>query len=982
MAGKDGKDGFLRHGCDEGFVEVHLQNDDGKPDIVFRREFDRRENDKMRINGKPATFKDARAITNKFNIQVENLCQFLPQDRVCEFAQMNAQKLLLATERAVGTDGMIENHEKLIEYGKQIGGRESTHASDAKDLARLKEMQEKDQAEVQRNKERDILLNRIKEFKRKLPWILASDARDRHEDAKVACEEKHAALQTKLQEMEQYTRPVEELAARKQDLDKETKAIDADMKKVDERRAKLNEQDSKLEGEIDLLQQQIEQSDKSMKDHQNKVQQATDELNKLRQDLEAHQIPPQSEVDQVNKAIRDIKDKIMNLQDSKVAEENRRRGENEQEQRFMNSLAELNNVKTQRLHQLQTSVNPDIKRALEFVTMNADKLDGPVIGPVALEINIKDSLHAKYLEDHIPKWLLCSFIVQSKADQERLQTMAKNAGISINVNSYDEATCRRQMERIWDIGQLRQYGITNWLDETFDAPLPVKLVLAGLAGTARVACGTDRTKGVVKDIINSTNLFAIYTPDSFFSIRGSKYTTAKSTRITDVRPSSVFGVVDTSRRAEFEAGIADARRKAEEHQREAKMYEEEEKALQKELAALKAQGSRWSAMKAEKGKLENRIKSKADSLRTLQNMCSNEKDKEAKEALIVSKTVQRATKQVESMVTLGKMADIMLKLGGVACEKAEVRAKYEQAMEKRRAAENAMGEYRVEYDRARKFMENAKVEMEKLHKRAQEESPLSAALKREIEEEDLDAADIEQAIEATQRRVDLIVTNDDTIRRYEERRKKISDLDEKFRKEEKALQELRREIDRTRQAWLTPLRELIADINGKFERNFKEISCQGEVQLFEDGDKYDNYGVRLLVSFREGEEKNELNSHRQSGGEKSVSTMIYLISLQNLTNCPFRVVDEINQGMDARNERAIFHQLVSTACKPGPQYFLITPKLLPDLEYTPAMTILLIYNGPYIIDQKDWKVNDFCKQKRRLSHMSSTAQQNGEEDDE
>lgn len=30
--------------------------------------------------------------------------------------------------------------------------------------------------------------------------------------------------------------------------------------------------------------------------------------------------------------------------------------------------------------------------------------------------------------------------------------------------------------------------------------------------------------------------------------------------------------------------------------------------------------------------------------------------------------------------------------------------------------------------------------------------------------------------------------------------------------------------------------------------------------------------------------------------ERSVSTILYLVSLQDLTNCPFRVVDEINQG--------------------------------------------------------------------------------------
>lgn len=36
---------------------------------------------------------------------------------------------------------------------------------------------------------------------------------------------------------------------------------------------------------------------------------------------------------------------------------------------------------------------------------------------------------------------------------------------------------------------------------------------------------------------------------------------------------------------------------------------------------------------------------------------------------------------------------------------------------------------------------------------------------------------------------------------------------------------------------------------------------------------------------------------RQSGGERSVSTMLYLVALTGVTVTPFRVVDEINQGM-------------------------------------------------------------------------------------
>jgi len=76
--------------------------------------------------------------------------------------------------------------------------------------------------------------------------------------------------------------------------------------------------------------------------------------------------------------------------------------------------------------------------------------------------------------------------------------------------------------------------------------------------------------------------------------------------------------------------------------------------------------------------------------------------------------------------------------------------------------------------------------------------------------------------------------------------------------------------------------------------------------------------------------------------------MLYLIALQNMTPCPFRLVDEINQGMDPTNERMIFQQIVSSACKPGlPQYFLITPKLLNNLDYGPDTTVLCIYNGAW-----------------------------------
>jgi len=133
----------------------------------------------------------------------------------------------------------------------------------------------------------------------------------------------------------------------------------------------------------------------------------------------------------------------------------------------------------------------------------------------------------------------------------------------------------------------------------------------------------------------------------------------------------------------------------------------------------------------------------------------------------------------------------------------------------------------------------------------------------------------------------------------------------------------------------------------------------------EQHEDFSKWGLTVWVKFRQEDVLHQLNAHTQSGGERSVSTMLYLISLQDLTDCPFRLVDEINQGMDPRNERMIFQQVVDCACRPGlPQYFLITPKLLPDLHFTPEITVLCVLNGPWQIPQSEWRVDDFLRKKK------------------
>lgn len=94
--------------------------------------------------------------------------------------------------------------------------------------------------------------------------------------------------------------------------------------------------------------------------------------------------------------------------------------------------------------------------------------------------------------------------------------------------------------------------------------------------------------------------------------------------------------------------------------------------------------------------------------------------------------------------------------------------------------------------------------------------------------------------------------------------------------------------------------------------------------------------------------------------------MTHWPGLQNVTLCPFRVVDEINQGMDPINERKVFMELVEAACKPQtPQCFLLTPKLLPNLPFSEHVTLLEIYNGA--------SIRDIAAGFKPVSHLESSS---------
>lgn len=166
------------------------------------------------------------------------------------------------------------------------------------------------------------------------------------------------------------------------------------------------------------------------------------------------------------------------------------------------------------------------------------------------------------------------------------------------------------------------------------------------------------------------------------------------------------------------------------------------------------------------------------------------------------------------------------------------------------------------------------------------------------------------------------VSNPNAMHEYQHRKEKMDELERKLQTRKSSIEEKERNVSELKDAWLPQLRGLVSKLDKCFSENFRKIGGRGGIELVEDGhDNFDKFRIDIKVAFRDSEDMHKLDGHRQSGGERSVSTMLYIIALQNLTKSPFRVVDEINQGMDIDNEKHVRHSyvqpLTSFACLPS-----------------------------------------------------------------
>ncbi|XP_016363642.1 structural maintenance of chromosomes protein 5-like [Sinocyclocheilus anshuiensis] len=910
---------YVKRGCSKGSVEIELYRESGN--LIITREI--------------------QEAVKELHIQVGNLCQFLPQEKVGEFAKMSKIELLEATEKSVGPPEMYEFHCELKTYRSKERELENVCKEKANFLEKARQSNERNKLDVERYYMKKRHLDRIQMLEKKKPLVRARGGeegeRGNEKEAEVSERSSGAAAQE------------DPLSGESAAAHRAPDELTAGIKDASQKCKQKHDQLELRNNEVDDIRQDLSLKQTEEADRQKRIGHTQLMIKDLQKELQnmgsMEDVTPQIEA--VNAELKNIQDEKAKLEGESL---DLRRDKDEASgelHRLQNRLRSLEDMMKMKEDKLRVRFR-DTYTALNWLRNNRDRFKGNVYDPMMLVINVRDARHAKYVESQIPANDLRAFVFQRQEDMEKFMTEVRDTQ-RLRVNSViapAESCSKRPPSR--PLETLKRYGFFSYLRELFDAPEEVMSYLCHQYRVNDVPAGTEKTKSMIEMVIRELQLRVIYTAEEKYNVKKSNYSNSVVSSNSALRPSQFLTTtIDADERHQLEEQLRAAERKVQRCDQRMATVREQLTKLDRHDNELRAKKKKLSELKGKKRQLEQKISTKQDSLRQMEqneiNLQAIEEETNTKIAAVNNKKVAIMEEYLSHMQMKARMSMekvyLALQSAGLSAEKTKLETDCRDSLAELKQAEGV-------YTKLDQIKTNLLAKCKTLMSRASaicKMSPGETAVPDELHAafgqlpNTLD--EIDAMLNEEKTRAECFTgLSDAVVEEYNRRELEIKNMEKELDDKTNALRTNRQNIAEAKERWLNPLKQLVDQINERFSDFFRSMQCAGEVDLHsENEEEYDKYSIRIRVKFLSSTQLHELTPHHQSGGERSVSTMLYLMALQELNRCPFRVVDEINQGMDPVNERRVFDIVVRTACGVNTsQYFFITPKvgLLTDVCVT------------------------------------------------
>ncbi|KAG6373746.1 hypothetical protein JVT61DRAFT_5888 [Boletus reticuloceps] len=979
---------FVKNDKEAGYIEIELKAPKGERNLVIRRNISAKtRSSTFTLNGQQTTGKDISNRMAKLNVQIGNLCSFLPQDKVSEFAQMTPQQLLRETQRAAGDPNLTKWHNTLITAGKELKVVQERVKEEQESLRVMEERNAQLEREVARYQERLKIEREISILRVLIPVNEYHEAKERYAQAKERQRKLHACVK----ELQDKNAPVhakrEQLAAQYKEFEKaREKKKNASKAKFQQMKAKWLESD-KLENEAEDFTNKLDGLKRAEKDRAKKIKDLENQIRKMQNDIDN---PPEVEdLEPINNEIRQLnmdhnhtKFRMEELQDRQKTNIDASAAQKAKIDEAMGQLQKLEDERHRKLVSLR-KWDRDHADAVAWLRNNQSRFKMEVFEPPVICCNVPDKRFTNAVEACFNVNQLKTLVAQCEEDYELLNRClndSNEAGLrkDARINTWFRPKVELSGPPMND-EELKSLGFDTYAIDKITCPDGLLWYLSREINLHRTAIALDGSKVDVAKAMDAVSRIgprgggsATFIAGNVINIvqrsRYGKRAAQNTTR--EVRPARnlVSSVVDPEIKKELDRTIHDARQALEGINEGANNLAAEEQTIRakettykKKFKALEDRKKTVIDTQKHVATLKAKIVTSKNKFKELENAPSADEERSRLRRMLLGSSRKRVKISLEYTQLIN---------AAVADQVAATRSGLEflQVGANKNALDTLCQQKDAGYQRALAEFEEANRIYVELKAEAKEKRDLSVALVQGMDQEfqaqftemETDGSIHDRTVEALradletqQANLEMIMqANPGVIKQYEKRLAEIGKLTKTLNEREKASQRLEREIKSARENWQPALERLVESIGKKFSSAFDRIGCAGEIRVSPHED-YDKWAIDILVKFRDKEKLQLLTGQRQSGGERSLTTILYLMSLTEEARTPFSLVDEINQGMDQRAERAVHNSMVDVTCKPDScQYFLITPKLLPDLLYHERMKVLCVNNGDWLPEEK------------------------------
>jgi chromosome segregation ATPase len=973
------------------------------------------------VNGKHSTEKDIKALMSLMSIDVDNLCTFMAQDKVGDFTTQSNEGMLKRTLQCIEAVDAEQNPlgKTLYEVQMELNDIELMKKSKGREVEAKRQAFENVSVqlegmkkEVERVQRRDDNKRLKEKYELKLTVVKSTELKQQSQalqelvdaatkdlkDAEAAIlplEEKERNLKRQLQMQEK-----EKGNAAKTILKTET-IISANKKNITETSAAIDDITVELN---DILkrrkglqvrkeenQAQSNKLSKLLREKEPLVPKAKEELNRVVHLREA----AFKEKGDLEEAVHGLKEEQMKL--------------DRESKRLVNEMKNFKDPRQIYLDKMRKSADlQDESDCLQFVASNPQKFEQEVIGPIGMYINVKDPEAALLVNQTLQKFTMNAFIVRTERDLQTFRniTTRSSKGRSNRVKVY-------KIERVnasgWDhigsaysqeqLQEFEQFGFRNFLGKYIECNDVVKTFLLT---QSRPTLETLYARADSRSVLKSQHLSSIcpggagpnsaqlYLVDTSSKDQFKRFDTYQY-RMNFSRWNKQQGQSSSSMHVNYQetnflagGGLDEDDNATKEIERRLADISTTSKATRartsEALDRVKAKDKEFNDLSKKKIDLQMLIKLPADArakvdrisktIRDLDKQLSENQNKERSKLekaykdslsdvldsidLIADRSVDCVNLHVEVVIEQERRKDLERALDDASEELEEAKEGLGGYKERKATAISNAKHKKDEMDEWLDKLEVAKAQFA-------DAKAFVAFYKGEVTPacQETDVADIELRIDELSAQIENVADNAGIMEKYAEKSAEEQQLRVALGRLEAELENSAEKVESQSQNWIMQVMAIVEKVNKIFGENMSKLKFDGEVKFNRKG-TFSQYELQLMVAFKENTSMSILDGQKHSGGERAVSTIMYLMALQNLISAPFRSVDEINQGMDERNERLVFDQIVtsSTGASIDSQYFLVSPKLLQGLRSMEHedVTVLMIWNGPGV--RSKWQLSE------------------------